>query len=328
MKLLVYSAKDFELPFLTKANTKGHHVVFSPERLTTNTAIKALGFEAVSIFSADDASGNVLEKLHDFGVKYIVSRSTGYDNLQLVTARELGIRVAHSPAFSPNAVAEHAIALYLAINRHIIDLVNRVKRFDFTIDPYVGVDLSGKKAGILGTGAIGSVLVRILNGFGCQIFANDLKPNTDLEKRYGVVYLEKDKLIAGCDVIFICLPLNEETHKLFDRSMLALMKPTAVLVNVARGGIVDSQAVLDALDEQLLAGYATDVFEKEGGVFYGDHSEGPLQLPLLEKLIDHPNVLLTPHQAFITNEGLSEIARMLFETLEQWERGRKPPTEL
>jgi D-lactate dehydrogenase len=225
-------------------------------------------------------------------------------------------------------VAEHAIALYLALNRHIVDLVSRVKRFDFTIDQYVGADLSGKKVGILGTGAIGSVLARILNGFGCHILTNDLKPSTDLEKRYGVVYLEKEKLISSCDVIFICLPLNEETHKLFDRSILALMKPTAILVNVARGGIVDTQALLDALDEQLLTGYATVVFEKEGGVFYQDHSEGPLQLALLERLIDHPKVLLTPHQAFITKEGLSAIARMLFETLEQWERGEKPLTEL
>ena len=180
MKLLVFSAKDFEIPFLKKANTKGLEMILSPDRLTTNTAMKALGFDAISIFSADDASTNVLEKLHDFGVKYISLRSTGFDNVHLKTARKFNIKVANSPAYSPHAIAEHAIALLLTLNRNIVHANNQMKSQDFTLSNLVGFDLYKKKVGILGTGAIGSVIARILHGFGCEIYANDISPNQAL----------------------------------------------------------------------------------------------------------------------------------------------------
>jgi D-lactate dehydrogenase len=328
MKLLVYSSKEFEIPYIRAANSFGYEVVFTRDRLTTNTAMKALGFKAVSIFSADDASTNVLEKLHDFGVEFIFSRSTGYDNIHLGSAKEFGIRVAYARAFSPHAVAEHAVGLALALNRHIVEASRRIDRHDFTLKGLIGTNLAGKKAGVLGTGAIGSALLRILHGFGCQILASDKSPRKELETLYDMVYLDKAEVITQSDLVFICLPLNEETHLLFDQSVVATMKPGALLINVARGAIVDAQAILNALDKGTITGYATDVFDREGGLFYREHGEGQLKDDLLKRLITHPKVLLTPHLAFATHEGLVAIATMLFGALECWRSGKRCPNEL
>lgn len=328
MKLLVYSAKDFEIPFLKKANTKGLEVIFSPDRLTTNTAMKALGFDAISIFSADDASINVLEKLHDFGVKYIALRSTGYDNVHIKTARKFNIRVANAPGYSPQAISEHAIALLLALNRKIVLANNQMKMQDFTLSNLVGFDLFGKRVGVLGTGAVGSVVVKILHGFGCEIFANDLVPDLELQKKYDVTYLSKLEMQQQCDVLIICLPLTSETHHLIDLSVLSGMRDGAYIVNIARGAIVDTKAILQALDSGKLGGYASDVYEKEGGVYFYDRRGDIIKDTLLKELLNHPRVLLTPHQAFATREALEQIAKITFNSLNCWRQQQKPKFEL
>jgi D-lactate dehydrogenase len=328
MKLLVYSAKDFEIPFLKKANTKGLEVIFSPDRLTTNTAMKALGFDAISIFSADDASVNVLEKLHDFGVKYIALRSTGYDNVHLKTARKFKIKVATASAYSPHAIAEHAITLLLALNRRIVLANNQMKMQDFTLSNLVGFDLFGKRIGVLGTGAVGSVVVKILHGFGCEIYANDLVPNLELQKKYDVTYVSKHEMQQQCDVLVICLPLTSETHHLIDSSVLAGMRDGAIVVNVARGAIVETKAILKALDAGKLGGYAADVYEKEGGVYFYDRRGDLIKDNMLKELVNHPNVLLTPHQAFATHEALQKIAETTFYNLNSWRQKKTPDFEL
>lgn len=328
MKLLVYSAKDFEIPFLKKANTKGLEMILSPDRLTTNTAMKALGFDAISIFSADDASTNVLEKLHDFGVKYITLRSTGYDNVHLKTARKFNIRVANSPAYSPHAIAEHAMALLLSLNRRIVLANNQMKIQDFTLSKLVGFDLHKKKVGILGTGAIGSVIARILHGFGCEVYANDIEPDTSLAEELGLTYVTKRELQEECDIILISLPLTAETHHLIDESVLNGMKDGALLINIARGAIVDTPAVLNALETGKLGGYASDVYEKEGGIYFYNRIGDKLKDKVLLELLNHPNVLLTPHQAFATREALQKIAETTFHNLNCWRQEKTPEFEL
>lgn len=329
MKVLVYSAKSFEISLLEAANDGKHEITFIRERLTSESAIRAVGYPVISIFSADDASPNTLEKLKDFGVRYLSLRSTGHDNLNRPKARKLGFKVANASGYSPHAVAEHAIALLLALNRKILPANAQMEQSNFSLDHLVGFNLFEKTVGIMGTGRIGSVLVKIMAGFGCEILANDNSIKPELQKSYGVEYISKDALAREADVIIIALPLTSETHHLVDEVFLRKVKMHSIIVNVARGAIVDTKAMLTALDRGELAGYATDVYEKEDGVFFYDHSDsGGIDDPQLVALIQHPKTLLTPHQAFVTNEALEHIAKTTIHNIDCWENGRIPMNEL
>ena len=329
MKVLVYSAKEFEIPFLEAANANGHPMTFTSQRLTSETAMMAVGYKAVSIFSADDASDNILEKLRDFGVKYISLRSAGHDNVNLTTARKLKLRVANAPDYSPNAIAEHAVALLMGLNRKLIRSHLQVRENNFSLNDLVGFDLHGKTCGVIGTGRIGSVLVRILNGFGCKILARDLTPDPVLEDTFNVQYGSLEQVASKSDMLFLCVPLNGETHHLVDRDLLSLMKNTATIINVARGGIVNTRDILNALDTNTIEAYGTDVYEKESGIFFYDHSkDSEVRDEQLQRLINHPRVLLTPHQAFATREALQNIAQTTFYNLDSWEAGELSKNEL
>jgi D-lactate dehydrogenase len=328
MKTLMYSTKDFEVPYLEKANQETHTLHFTPERHTTDTAMLAVGYDAISIFSADDASPNVLEKLKDFGVSYITLRSAGYDNVNLQKAQKLGIQVANAPDYSPNAIAEHAIALLLAINRKIIIANTQVQRYDFTLSNLIGMDLKGKTIGVIGTGKIGSVIVKILHGFESTIVATDIVQNEDLTHDFGVSYMSVQELCTQSDVIILSVPLNAETHHLIDTETLGYMKPSAYIINVARGAIVHTKAVLESLNTNAIKGYATDVYAHESGIFFYDRSSDKPKDPLLDKLLQHSNVILTPHQAFATQEALTNIASTTIENLSGWEQGIIPKNTL
>lgn len=328
MKTLIYSAKDFEIPFLEEANGAVHSFKYVPERLTTHTAMMALGFEAISIFSADDASPIVLEKLKDFGVKYITLRSAGYDNINLKTAKRLGFKVANTPDYSPNAVAEHAIALLLALNRKITLSRKQTQHYDFTLTNLVGFDLVGKTVGVVGVGKIGRVIVKILNGFGCHIIATDPTEDPDLRAQYNVTYCSISELCKQSDVVILSVPLTQDTHRLINKSRLELMKKNTLLINVARGLVVHTEEVLEFIDSNALAGYATDVYEKESGVFFYDRSETVPKDETLIKMLHHDRVLLTPHQAFATREAIENIAKTTVASLTSWGQGGSPKTEL
>lgn len=329
MKTLVYSAKDFEIPYLEKANHEGiHSLHFTEDRLTTHSAMKAIGYNAISIFSADDASSNVLEKLKDFGVQYITLRSAGYDNVNLYKAKKLNLKVANAPEYSPNAIAEHAIALLLAINRKIIIANKQVQNYNFTLSNLIGVDLTKKTIGVIGTGRIGSVICKILNGFGSTILATDISENNNLITECGVIYKPLREVCIKSDIIILSIPLTKETHHLIDRDILSLVKPSAIIINIARGAIVSTEDILNNLDSNLLGGYATDVYEKESGVFFYDRSSDRPKDQLLDTLLKHPKVLLTPHQAFATQEALANIATTTVENLTVWQQGLQPKSEL
>ena len=328
MKTLIYSAKDFEIPYLEKANQKTHDLHFTSERLTTHTAMLAVGYRAISIFSADDASPNVLEKLKDFGVSYITLRSAGYDNVSLFKAQKLKMRVANAPEYSPHAIAEHAVTLLLAINRKIILANTQVQQYDFSLSNLIGMDLKGKTVGIIGTGRIGAVIVKILHGFETTILATDIVESKDLVRDFGITYMPLKELCKQSDVILLSVPLNSETHHLIDKETLAYMKPNAYLINIARGAIVDTKAVLESLDTNTLNGYATDVYAHESSIFFYDRSSDKPDDPLLDRLLQHPKVILTPHQAFATQEALSNIAKTTITNLSSWEAGEKSKNEL
>jgi D-lactate dehydrogenase len=328
MKTLIYSTKDFEAPYLEKANQESHTLHFTPERLTTDTAMLAVGYDAISIFSADDASPNVLEKLKDFGVSYITLRSAGYDNVNLHKAQKLGIQVANAPDYSPNAIAEHAIALLLAINRKIIIANTQVQQYDFTLSNLIGMDLKGKTIGVIGTGRIGAVIVKILHGFESTIVATDIVKNQDLIQDFGITYMSVQELCTQSDVIILSVPLNAETHHLIDTKTLGYMKSNAYVINIARGAIVDTKAIIESLNTNAIKGYATDVYAHESGIFFYDRSSDKPKDPLLDTLLQHPNIILTPHQAFATEEALINIAYTTIENLTGWEQGKFSKNEL
>ena len=238
MKLLLYSTKKVELPFLEKANGNRHKVTYIADALDSETAIQAVGYKVISIFSGDDASSIVLEKLWELGVRYITLRSSGHNNINIKTAKRYGFRVANSPDYSPYAIAEHAVGLLLAFNRKIILADKQVRTYNFLQHNLMGFDIHGKTVGIIGTGRIGSVMVKIMHGFGCKIIATDLEEDNDLIELCGVTYVPLEELCSQSDIISIHIPLTYDNHQLINRNKLELMKRNVILINTARGATV------------------------------------------------------------------------------------------
>ncbi len=321
MKLLVYSAKNFEIPFINQNNKGRHQIAYTADALDTETTFQAVGFKAISIFSGDDASTIVLEKLWAFGVRYIVIRSTGFNNIHIKPAYQLGFKVANAPNYSPHAIAEHAVGLFLALNRKLILANHQVHRYNFLLDDLMGVNLHGKTVGIIGTGNIGSIMAKIMTGFGCKILACDLKPNTDLIEFCNVRYTSLEEVCKKSDMITLHIPLSYENHQLINKTQFALMKDNVILINTSRGLVIEHKALLQALEKGKLGGYGTDVYEKEKGIFFKDNSDEGIKDEQLKKLLSFPNVLLTPHQAYMTVEALQNIAEITIKNLNDFEEG-------
>ncbi len=328
MKILFYSTKDFEIPFLEHANNGRHQVTYLKEALDLDSVFKAVGYKAISIFSGDNASSIILETLKGLEVKYISLRSTGYNNVQLKAAKKYKLKVANVPDYSPHAIAEHAIALLLTLNRKIITANKQVRAYNFLQSDLMGFDLKGKTVGIIGTGNIGSVMCKIMHGFGCNILAHDIKQNTHLADLYNIKYTDLKTLCTNSDIISLHVPLNKQTYDLINKETLSLMKPNLVLINTARGAIVHTDALIEALENNQISAYGTDVYEKEKGIFFKDNSKGGINDVGLKKLLSLPNVLLTPHQAFMTTEAIRNIAQTTFENFDAWDRGEKCVNEL
>ncbi len=320
MKTIFYSVKEYEQPYLERYSKDTGNELLVEQRLDIDTAFLAEGFDIVSIFSGDDASAPVLEALYENGVRFITVRATGVDNVDLKKCTALGITVANIPGYSPNAIAEHAVALMLALNRKLILANRQVHTHDFTTTKLIGFDFTGKTVGIIGCGRIGSVLARIMHGFGCKVLAYDLLIDKALTAGNLVKYVTLEQLCKSADIISINTGLTQHTHYIINAETLSLMKPTAMLINTGRGGCVDTAAVLDALDNGKLGYYGADVYEKEMGVFFHDCSHKMLDDPLLERLLASQQVLLTPHQAFATREALSQIAEITFYHINWWNK--------
>ncbi|WNH07774.1 2-hydroxyacid dehydrogenase [Thalassobellus suaedae] len=328
MKVLVFSSKDFEIPYLEYANNKKHKLFFIKEALSSKTAMKAVGYDAISIFSSDEACFVTIEKLRDFGVKYITLRSVGYDNVNIKTATKLKIRVANVPGYSPNAIAEHAVGLLLALNRKLIESNLRVKHFNFNLNNLIGFDLNAKTVGIIGTGKIGAVMIKIMNGFGCCVLGYDIEQNAELVANYNLRYTTLKELCALADVISIHVPLNTDTHQLINKELISEMKQGVILINTARGAVIKTEDVLEGLKNGKIGALGIDVYEKEKGVFFSDHSVNIPDDNLLIALNARPNVLITGHHAFLTDEALTNIAETTIYNLDCWEAGKETENEL
>lgn len=318
-----FDTKPYDREFFAQAaGVEGLEFRFHEFRLGAETAPAAQGAEAVCVFVNDRLDRPCLEALAALGVRHVALRCAGFNHVDAAAARELGLVVTRVPAYSPHAVAEHAVALLLTLNRKIHRAYNRVRELNFSLGGLVGFDLHGKTAGIVGTGKIGRVTAEIFRGFGCAVLAHDPFPDEVWAAARGVRYTVLDELLAASDVVSLHLPLTPETHYLLNAGAFQRMKPGAFLVNTSRGKLVDTTALIEALKSGRLGGVALDVYEEEEGIFFEDLSGEVLQDDELARLLVFPNVLITAHQAFLTREALSEIARVTCENLRLAAQGR------
>jgi D-lactate dehydrogenase len=302
----VFSAKPYDRAGFDAAN-QGHDLVHLDARLDMSTVDLATGADAVCVFVNDDVSAPVLEELHRRGVRCVALRCAGYNNVDLGAAERLGLTVVHVPAYSPNAVAEHTLALILALNRRIHRAYNRVRDGNFSLDGLVGFDLAGKTAGVVGTGRIGVIVARLLWHLRCRVVALDPVADAHLLE-LGVEYVDFDQLLAESDLITLNCPLTPDTHHLIDAHAIGRMQRSPMLVNTGRGALIDTQAAIDGLKSGSIGSLALDVYEEEADLFFEDRSEEILDDDVFARLLTFPNVLITAHQAFLTREALAAIA--------------------
>jgi D-lactate dehydrogenase len=328
MKVLVYSAKSFEIPYLKRSNHTHLDVSFTELPLSLKSVNLSKGYDCISVFTADDASRDVLEQLHFNGVAYVAVRAAGYDNIDLTTANELGIHVANVPEYSPYSIAEHTAAMVLALNRKLILSDRQVHEKNFTLDNLIGFDLHDKTVGIIGTGRIGKISARIMHGFGCHLLGYDIEQSSVLKEKYNLRYCSLQELCLTADIILIHTPLNAQTKYLINKELFSIMKRGVMIVNTARGPVVNTADLLIFLQNGIIGAYGMDVYEKEKGIFFFNHSGKDLQDPILVKLLDMKNVLVTPHQAFATYEALSNLSDTTFLNILQWKEGLRPESEL
>jgi D-lactate dehydrogenase len=319
MKVTVFSAKSYDRQFLDRANAGRHELRYLEQRLTPTTADLAEGTDAVCLFSRDRADGAVLDRFAQLGIKLIALRSAGFDNVDLDAAAARGIVVCRVPAYSPHAVAEHTFALLLSLIRKVHRAHERVKRNDFSLDGLLGFDLAGKTIGIVGTGYIGTVVAQIARGFGCNVLGCDPCPSAECE-RIGVRYCNFEELLSSSDIVTLHCPLNDGTRHLLDQGALSRMKAGAILVNTSRGAVVDTSALLCALETRHLGGAALDVYENEHAIFFEDRSDEMIEDQQFIRLRSLPNVLITGHQGYFTVEALSAIARTTIANVDSFER--------
>jgi len=307
MKLTVFSTKPYEREHFGKHNeAHAHEFNFVEARLTPATAALAKDTPAVSIFANDDGGAESLKALHAVGVRLIALRSAGFNHVDIETAEELGLTLLRVPAYSPHAIAEHTVGLMLTLNRKFHRAYNRVREQNFELDGLLGFDMNGKTVGVVGTGEIGGVVCKILTGFGCHVRAFDVRENTEC-RDMGVDYVELDALLSSSDIISLHCPLTPKTYHLIDKEALQRMKPGAMLINTSRGGVIDARAAIDALKSGHLGALGIDVYEEEADLFFKDLSGAIIQDDVFARLLSFPNVLVTAHQAFFTEEALAGI---------------------
>lgn len=328
MKTLVYNIHGFDKPSLEKAAHNKHELVFTEQRLSIGTANLAKGFEAIALFTSDNASAEVLEKLIEYGVRFIALRSAGHDHIDLVKAKQLGIKVANVPAYSPYAIAEHAVALLLGLNRKLIVGQQLMEQHDYRLDNLVGFDLHGRTVGIIGTGKVGAAFANIMHGFGCKLLGFDIEENKLLITETNIEYTSFENLCEKSDVISIHCPLNSATKYLFNKTSFSKMKPGMMLINTARGGIIHTVDLMDAVDNGIVAAAGLDVYEAEKPIFFDDHRTTKITDALFLKLRSYPTILITGHQAFLTNEALQGIADTTIANLDGWTKNGVSENEL
>lgn len=328
MKIAFFGTKEYDRKHFDEHyhNYLGidHEVTFLRPRLSVQTAVMAKGFDAVCTFVNDDLSAPVVYALQAYGVRYVLMRCAGYNNVDLHAAKTCGIKVARVPAYSPEAVAEHAMALLMAANRRIHKAYNKVRDNDYSLVGLSGVNLHDKTAGIIGTGKIGLAMIRICKGFGMEVMASDPYPNLDAAKTIGFDYaVSPETVFANADVISLHCPLTDENHHMVNKDTIGLMKDGVILVNTSRGGLIDTEDLIDGIKAGKFHAVGLDVYEEENGLVFDDMSDAILAHTTTARLLSFPNVILTSHQGFLTSEALEAIAQITMDNATALEKGEE-----
>jgi D-lactate dehydrogenase len=325
MRVVVFSTKSYDRDTLTECNAAGHghELVFQEPRLTSETSPLADGFPVVCGFVNDVFDASVLERLAGHGTRLVALRAAGFNNVDLRAAARLGIAVTRVPAYSPHAVAEFTVGLILSLARSIHRAYARTRNNNFSLEGLLGFDLHGRTVGVVGTGRIGALVARTMAaGFGCRVLAHDVRQDPDLTGS-GVAYVALPQLIAESDVLTLHCPLTPATRHLVCDGTIATMKRGALLVNTSRGALIDAEAVVEGLKAGQLGGLAMDVYEQEADLFFEDLSDEIVHDDTLQRLLMFPNVLVTSHQAFFTQEALTAIAETTLSSITAFARGEK-----
>ncbi len=317
MKAIIYSSKKEEKDPFTRANADRHELTWNSATLGTNTVHYAAGHQAVIVFTNDDLSCATIANLAKLGVRYILTRSSGIDHIDLKAAEKHNITVRNIPGYSPYAVAEHAVMLTLALNRHLTKSLSKTRDYDFTLDGLTGFNIHEKTIGIIGLGHIGKVTAGIFQGFGCKVISYDTDAEQDCP---GVQQVSLSYLYENSDIISLHAPLNEHTRYMISHEAIGQMKSGVMLINTSRGALVNTAELITALEDGKIGYYGADVYEFEDGIFFEDHEADQVRDVMLSKLMNHDRALITPHQAFLTVEALDDIARQSIAILDQWNK--------
>lgn len=318
MKIAFFSTQPYDKDYFERYNTQ-HEILFFEARLNEQTTTLAKGCNAVCAFVNDQLNAAVLNSLKEMGIEIIAQRCAGFNNVDVVTASKNDMTVVRVPAYSPHAVAEHALALIMTLNRKTHKAYNRVREGNFSLDRLTGFDLYGKTVGVIGTGKIGECFACIMHGLGCKVIAFDIIINKELEA-FGIKYLSLREVLLQSNIVSLHCPLTEQTKHLINNDTLGIMKTGAMLINTSRGGLVDTIAVINALKNGKLGYLGLDVYEQEEKLFFHDLNENIIADDVLVRLLGFPNVLITSHQGFLTDEALTQIAIETLQNLTDFEQ--------
>jgi D-lactate dehydrogenase len=325
MKVAFYSSKSYDQEYFTRMNeTFGHDLRFFETRLDSQTIQIARGYDAICAFVNDKIDSKTLKKMKRRGIRLLVLRNAGFNNVDVEAAENNGITILRVPAYSPEAVAEHALALILTLNRKTHKAYNRVREGNFSLERLVGFNISGKTVGIIGTGAIGKAFIKLLKGFNSTVVAYDPYPSDELQKQ-GIRYTSLEELLSLSDIISLHCPLTPETKNMINAQTLEHVKQGAMLINTSRGKLIDTEAVIQSLRDKKLGSLGIDVYAEEEKLFFKDLSEMIIDDDVISRLISLPNVLITAHQAFLTREALEQIAETTLQNLTDYEQGTIKP---
>lgn len=328
MKIAIFSTKRYDREYLEKFNHDGkHQLQFFDESLQVANATLASGCDAICVFVNDIVDAPTISELSQLGIRIIALRCAGFNNVDVKAAKEKNIKIVRVPAYSPQAVAEHAVALILTLNRNTHKAYNRVKNNNFSLEKLTGFNLYQKTVGVIGTGKIGQAFCEIMNGFGCNIIAFDIVQSQELISK-GIMYKSLDEIFRQSDIISIHCPLNTATQYLIDSYALAKMKDGVMLINTSRGAVIETQAAISGLKSKKIGYLGIDVYEKESSLFFKDLSDTILEDEVFTQLVSFPNVLVTGHQGFLTNEALAEIAKTTLNNISDFENGLELKNEV
>ncbi|GBO55240.1 D-lactate dehydrogenase [Pseudanabaena sp. lw0831] len=328
MKIAFFNTKPYDRQSFNVSNDQHQHeIVFFECHLSHETVSLAMGFPSICIFINDYLDAEMLEKLAQGGTKLIALRSAGFNHVDLAAATHLGIAIVRVPAYSPYAVAEHAIALILSLNRKVHRAYNRVREGNFSIEGLLGFDLHGATVGVIGTGRIGAIFARIMRGFGCKLIGYDAYQNPACLEM-GLEYVSMPELFGKSNIISLHCPLTPDTHYLINAEAIAQMQTGMMLINTSRGALIDTQAAIDGLKSGAIGYLGIDVYEQEADLFFEDLSNEVIQDDTFQRLLTFPNVIVTGHQAFFTSQALANIADTTLSNITEFEQGENCVNEV